>query len=82
MGNKIYLKCFPIHFLSACGKISPESKYIKNITHATTLYFTKKGIIMLVYIQGVITSLPPDDWAILYNQYTGDSVLLIGKILQ
>lgn len=44
----------------------------------------KNAIVLLVYIQEVIAFLPADDCAILYlyNQYTGDSILLIGKILQ
>lgn len=75
----------PISFLSTYGKIGihPESNYIKNIAQATSLHFTKKrAILLLDYIQEVIAFLLPDNGAILHNQYSGDGILLIGKILQ
>lgn len=75
----------PIYFVSTCGKIwiYPESNYRKNSTQATSLHFTKKrAVILLDYIQKVIAFLSPDNCAILHNQYSGDGILLIGKILQ
>lgn len=65
---------------------TPESNYIKNIAQATSLHFTeekkKRPVIALDGIQEVIAFLLPDNCAILHNQYSGDGILLIGKMLQ